>query len=60
MYGTNLSVAKNTKCINANEPKEAKQGRLGYEEHEAGTNPPLRGGAARVERLLVGTPWYWY
>ena len=56
MYGTNLSVAKNTKCINANEPKEAKQGRLGYEEHEAGTNPPLCGGAARgasCDHLLV-------
>ena len=47
MYGTNLSVAKNTKCVNANESKEAEQDRLGYEEHEAGSNPPLHGGAAR-------------
>ena len=47
MSGTNISVAKKTKCVNVNESKEAEQDRLGYEEHEAGTNPPLRGGAGR-------------
>ena len=48
MYEKNLNVAKkNTRSCNANEPKEAEQDRLGYEEHEAGTNPPLHGGVAR-------------